>query len=186
MQTDLHLQGWENPAIRLAAAARLDELGRDKEAALLRRMGVSVEYVEGQVIPAPVFHDVPDYFSACCWAASQHESRSYQNAAYELIRHLAGHVPFGVAQVEWREHLGRLARLLLPTNPNGQVAGELREDIVVLGWFNRSFPQCMKHVPAQAREQFLAGVYVAVQDGLADEWIPYSRLTILVAFRPVT
>jgi hypothetical protein len=78
--------------------------------------------------------------------------------------------PGALCDEEGVGELDLLAELLLPTALGSQhlLALHLRDDDAILAWFDRNYAACMTLVPTRRREQFLAGVYAAVNDGVID------------------
>lgn len=104
------------------------------------------------------FDGIPTFFRACCREART-QRNGYAGPGYHLAIGLAGMVPYDCDDDDWQEELNKLEALLSPTDP-----GKLRDDNAVWEWFASHYPKCMALVPRRRREQFLKGVYQALDD----------------------
>lgn len=67
---------------------------------------------------------------------------------------LGNQSPYDLEDDEWQEEVEKLKALLAEED------GE-----AVWAWFKRHYPKTMKLVPARRRDQFVAGVQQAYEDG---------------------
>lgn len=137
---------------RIAEAA--NRLGQSVTTFVTNAAEREAKRVESQERPVKGKHGgVPGFFRACCWEATRGGCSGYQNAAYQLARHLYHQSPHDIEEDEWAAEVEKLFPLLD------------REDVdAVWGWFHLHYPKCMKLVPARRKEQFVAGVLNAYRD----------------------
>jgi len=106
------------------------------------------------------FCGIPSFFRACCADVKcQRLHVGYEHPARELTRHLED--PFTCCPEDldfdvWDNLLERLGILI-----------RQRDDKGIEAWFVEHFPKCMALVPKRRRNQFLSGVYDAVEAGIA-------------------
>jgi hypothetical protein len=107
----------------------------------------------------------PTFFVACCHEAARGGTNGYAAAGRTLARHLHALAPYEMEEAEWEEELRRLEDRLYPPREGGLLAIFNPDDEQVWEWFTRNLPRCTALVPRRRREQFLAGVYEAVEKG---------------------
>jgi hypothetical protein len=94
----------------------------------------------------------PTFFKSICWEARRGGGLGYDRAGSKLIRVAATLVAYDTDE-ELIEKLKGLEALVLA-----------RDDVGVLGWFDRELPKCMALIPQRRRASFLAGVYREVEE----------------------
>ena len=96
---------------------------------------------------------VPSFFRACCFEAAN-GGGGYSVPGWHLANALGSQIPYDLEVDEWQAEIKTLRDLL--ANENGEE---------VWTWFKRHFPKCMALVPTRRREQFVAGVQGAYEEG---------------------
>lgn len=104
--------------------------------------------------PSGVHTGVPGFFRACCWEATRGGTNGYFNAGWALANAIGSESPYDLETEDWQEEVETLKSLLA----NGDDEG-------VWNWYRRHYPRAMTLVPARRREQFVAGVHQAWEDG---------------------
>jgi hypothetical protein len=107
----------------------------------------------------------PTFFVACCHEAARGGTNGYAAAGRTLARRLHDLAPWEMEEDEWEEELRLLEDRLYPPRDGGLLAIFNPDDEQVWEWFTRNLPRCTALVPRRRREQFLAGVYEAVEEG---------------------
>jgi hypothetical protein len=97
---------------------------------------------------------VPTYFRANCREATQGGDRGYFAPGYTLGRAVCNEQPYDLDMDEWAERIGALQVLLGQDDTEG-----------TWHWFARHYPKMMALIPARRRDQFIAGVRAAYDDG---------------------
>jgi uncharacterized protein (DUF1778 family) len=97
---------------------------------------------------------VPTFFRACCFEAAQGGANGYKIAAWHLSNSLGSQQPYDLDDEEWERVLEALKQAITDD-----------DDVAIWNWFKRHYPRCMALVPARRREQFVAGVRRAEEDG---------------------
>jgi hypothetical protein len=116
---------------------------------------------------APHLSDVPGFFRWQCNNAENGEIDGYRQAGYELAGALLSVRPADCGSNAWDRELKALSELLW--SPAAGTAGDVTAgDDAILAWFDEHFPACMPLVPQHQREQFLAGVLEAVDEGIIE------------------
>jgi hypothetical protein len=102
-----------------------------------------------------VHRGVPSFFRACCSRAAEGGTNSYAAAAWHLASSIgSSQAPCDVEPDHWETEVLALKERLAEGNKQG-----------VWSWFTDHYPKCMELVPARRREQFVAGVERAHEDG---------------------
>jgi hypothetical protein len=95
----------------------------------------------------------PTFFRALCYEAEQ-GGEGYFSAGFELAGGLASLLPYEeMGDDEWHREIRKLSKLR-------------GNDQKTLEWFSRHLPRCLSLIPNRRREQFLAGVYEAIVQGI--------------------
>jgi hypothetical protein len=97
---------------------------------------------------------VPSFFRASCYTAAGGGSDSYANAGWNLANSLGTQVPDDIELDEWVDEVDVLCQL---------AADDDRQ--AIRRWFEQHFPRAMAIVPPRRRDQFVAGVIRAWDDG---------------------
>lgn len=98
-----------------------------------------------------VFRSVPSFFRKCCATASAGRQPSYADAGYHLTLHIAALEPYEAEEGQWVSEVRELWNLASSQN-----------EAEVLRWFLARFPACMGMVPKRRRQNFVAGIYQAL------------------------
>ena len=69
---------------------------------------------------------------------------------------------------DWDRELTALSELVLTRAVGSSIDVTADNDDAILSWFDDHFPACMELVPQQRRDQFLAGVLRAVDEGVIE------------------
>jgi hypothetical protein len=117
---------------------------------------------------APHLDHVPDFFRWHCNDAHEGEKDGYLQAAYLLAGALLSVRPDGCRVEEWDRELTALGELVLPSSMGNVIDVTADNDDAILRWFDDHLPACMELVPRQRRDQFLAGVLRAVDEGIIE------------------
>jgi hypothetical protein len=102
----------------------------------------------------------PTYFVARCFEAQSGGENGYKGAGHTLTSNLPGEIPWDLEEGEWEARIETLRSFF---GPFGKCDGE-----AVLSWFDENLPRCMALIPKRRRNQFLAGVCLAVDEGQLD------------------
>jgi hypothetical protein len=100
-----------------------------------------------------VHSGVPSFFRACCYEAAN-GGGGYSVPGWHLANALGSQIPYDLDMDEWQAEVEALHQLIADKDDEG-----------VWAWFKRHYPKCMALVPARRREQFVAGVRRAEEDG---------------------
>jgi hypothetical protein len=98
---------------------------------------------------------VPMYFRGCCRTAAQGGADGYYGPGFTLARSLGNEVPDDIDWDEWGQEIDALQGLLGQGDTDG-----------TWQWFARHYPKMMALIPVPRRNQFIAGVRAAYDDGL--------------------
>jgi hypothetical protein len=79
---------------------------------------------------------------------------SYAAETWHLTNALGSQQPCDVDLDDWVEEVEKLEELVIADDDDG-----------VWGWFREHYPRCMALVPTRRRDQFVAGVKQAREDG---------------------
>jgi len=102
-----------------------------------------------------IHEGVPTFFRACCLEASRGGENGYRAAGWHLANSITnGQQPHDIESDDWESEIDALKELL---------ASE--DEVGAWDWFKRHYPKCMALVPGRRREQFIAGVRQAHEDG---------------------
>lgn len=104
--------------------------------------------------PKGQFGGVPSYFRGCCMEATQGGTMGYFSPAWHLTIHLDTSMPYDMDEDDWADELAQLRE-----------HSRERNDDCVWQWFHEHYPKCMALVPKRRKEQFLKGVYEAIDEG---------------------
>jgi hypothetical protein len=105
--------------------------------------------------PARGIHGgVPGFFLAACHTAAQGGANSYASAGWHLANSVGGEVPYDVELDEWVDEVEVLQKL-----------AAVDDRRAVWDWFAAHYPKAMALIPARRRDQFVAGVRRAWEDG---------------------
>jgi hypothetical protein len=151
-----------DPATKARIEAAAERVGQSLTTFLRAAAERAVQKAEASKPAGDKAHaGVPWFFRARCLEASRGGDWGYRGPGYHLARHLAAQSPYEFEWGEWAAELAKLSNLLFPTDRRGR-NGE--SDAAVLAWFDEHYPKPMKLVPRRRRQQFLEGVYEAVED----------------------
>jgi hypothetical protein len=104
--------------------------------------------------PRGVHHGVAGFFRASCYEARRGGDQGYYGAGYNLARALGSQSPDDLESDEWCEAVEVLQGLLAHD-----------DDEPVWTWFVQHYPKMMALVPRRRRDQFVAGVRGAYDEG---------------------
>ena len=117
---------------------------------------------------APHLDDVPNFFRWQCNNAHKGRRDGYLQTGYELAGALLSIRPAGCGSEDWDRELTALSELVLTRAVGSSIDVTADNDDAILSWFDDHFPACMELVPQQRRDQFLAGVLRAVDEGVIE------------------
>ena len=117
---------------------------------------------------APYHVDVPDFFRWQCNDAQEGETDGYLQAAYLLAGALLSVRPEGCRAEEWDHELTALSELVLNRAVGSVIDVTADTNDAILRWFDEHFPACMGLVRGPRRDQFLAGILRAVDEGVIE------------------
>jgi hypothetical protein len=104
--------------------------------------------------PRGIHSGVPSFFRANCYEASKGGAGGYVNAGWHLASAVGTQSPYDVELDEWQHEVDAL-KLLLDHDDNE----------AIWKWYACHYPRCMQLVPSRRREQFVAGVRQAYEEG---------------------
>ena len=107
--------------------------------------------------PRGVHTGAPSYLKALCFEAAQGGAGGYSHVGYRLAAGVGAEQPHDVEENEWADEVEKLSEML-----------DRDDSEPVWRWFRDHYPKIMALVPTRRREQFLAGVREAHQEGLIE------------------
>lgn len=115
--------------------------------------------------------EVPPLFQQRCETAARGGHQGYDNAGWELARHLKDWMPHGTPDEEWRHALLNLDRFI-----------RHRNEPTIIDWFRTYYPACMELVPRRRWAQFARGVLAAARDRQTPRLGPPDDLQVGVPY----
>ena len=146
----LRLSSEDKAAIKAAADRQGLSLTTFITEAALKR----AQQVQKAPVSRGVHGGVPTFFRACCHEAQQGGKNGYSNAGWHLTNAIGNECPYDLELDDWQQEVQKLHSLLAADDTEG-----------VWEWCTRHYPTCMKLVPYRRRDQFVAGVRRAYDDG---------------------